>query len=357
MDNKFLEKWSKSTGKSIKELEKIYEQVEQEVEKVYTEISSAERDRVTKQLFGKQARQMMFSKTKAESFFGFILGASRKNDIAEFMRRKALKAYRENPMEAQITGTVDENGVPLDAREKIGNRDNPNFHKPLTGHIWNRRIYGMAIKEGTKQPMLFVMTLWRATADKFSYKPFVPIEFKALLKNMKNGFYELNVSKLTKFQATRRTIDFEKWIRDVANQIVPLSELRKEATKNQGSYDNYVFTEGDVDLINLQVNPNTNSRSIILSDAESGMIETVRVFLPADFPIGFSELSRVIVLGRPRLWRREGATKDSVSMEGFSVFPLPGQTVNMDLPEGEEVDLSAPEDEGPIIEFIEEPEK
>lgn len=50
------------------------------------------------------------------------------------------------------------------------------------------------------------------------------------------------------------------------------------------------------DSINLyftqEVNANTNSRSIILSDAESGMIETVRVFLPADFPIGFSELGK-----------------------------------------------------------------
>lgn len=352
MNKQFLEKWSKATGRGITELKKLWEQTESEVEEAYTDKSEAERDRLSKQLFAKKARRIMYSKSKAENFFGFILGANRLGDIAEMMRRKALKRYREDPIQAQLEGFVDEAGTPIDSREKLGNRENPNFHKPLTGHVWNRKIFGIAVKEGTKVPMLFVMSLWRGTAKSFKYKPFMPLEFKGLLKNIKKGYYELNVSKLTKFQATRRTIDYEKWIRELG-KIENLTDLKKIAKVAKG-YDNWIFAEGDVDLINPQVNPNTNSRSIVLSDADSGMIETVRVFIPADFPIGFSELSRVIVLGRPRLWRREGEAEDRVSMEGFSVFPIPGQTFEK-TEEDIEIGSAPEEDDGPIIEFIEEP--
>lgn len=354
MNKAFFEKWSKVSGKSIKELQKIMEQASEDVEKLYTDKSGPEKERLTKALFGKTIRRLSFSKSKAENFFGFILGCDRKRDIAEGMRRKALAAYRADPTQAQLEGLVDENGVPLDPREKMGNRDNPNFHKPLIQHIWVRGVFGVAKKEGTKQPMLFKMTLWRGAANHFQYKPFIPLEFKAIMKNMQKGFYELNPSKLTKFQATRRTIDFEKWIRD-AQGIKPLNELKAFGEAHRKDYDAYIFTEGDVDLINSQVNPNTESRSIVLSDADKGMIETVRVWIPADFPIGFSELSRVIVLGRVRLWKRENEDTERVSMNGYSIFPLPGQTIDMGQPI--ETQSAPSDDEGFVIDFIEEPEE
>lgn len=348
----FLKKWSKTTGKPIKELEKKLEEIESEIERTYPDKSQTEKERIIKTLFAREMRRALFSRSKAENFFGFLLGATRLVDIAEFMRRKALAAYREDPIQAQLEGLVDESGTPLDPREKIGNRDNPNFHKPLTENIWNRRIYGICVREGTKEPMLFVMTLWRGAAKHFKYKPFVPIEFKAIYKGIKNGYYVLNPSRLTKFQVTRREIDVEGWIKKVG-KIIPLSEL-KEVARKLDDPDAVIFTEGDVDLINPQINPNTDSRSVVLSDADSGMLETVRVFIPADFPIGFSELSRVIVLGRPRLWRREGDEEDRVSLEGFSIYPIPSQTV---LDVKTNVQEMPEEDEGPIIEFIEEPEE
>ena len=354
MSKAFLEKWSKSLGKSTKELKKEYDRIEHDVEETYSDKSETEKERITKQLFGKHMRRLKYSRSKAEDFFGFILGCSRLTDIAEFMRRKALAAYRDDPIQAQLQGIVDENGTPLDPREKMGNRDNPNFHKPLTEHIYNRKIYGVAIKEGTKAPMFFRMTLWRNSAKMFRYKPYLPIGFKAILKDMKKGFYELNASKLTKFQATKRTIDFENWMRDSSQPFIALNELKDHAAKTKGTYDNWCFTEGDVDLINPTVNPNTNCRSIILSDADKGMIETVRIFIPADFPLAFSELSRVIVLGKVRLWKREGEAEERVSMEGYSVFALPGQTIVG--PQPTETGSAPTRDEGPVIEFIEEVE-
>jgi hypothetical protein len=200
------------------------------------------------------------------------------------------------------------------------------------------------------------MSLWRASAKNFAYKPFMPVEFKALTKDMKKGYYALNTSTQTKFQVTRQEIDFEKWIRDAA-RVVPLADLRKEARTHAKEFDYFVVTEADVDLIRPEVNANTNSRSIILSDADSGMIETVRVFLGADFPIGFSELSRVLVIGKPRLWKRNPEDEEQVSMEAFAIYPLPGKTVTGIEAPNEDMPTEGSEDEGPTVEFIEEPEK
>jgi hypothetical protein len=356
MNKEFLNKWVKSTKKPLKELEKKFEEICMEVERTYPDKSDLEKDRISKVLFRKEMGRELFSKAKPDEYFGFIMGTSRAFDINETYRRKALARAREDPIQAQLEGLVDEQGTPLDPREKLGNRDNPNWHKPLVDHLWTKKVYGVAQKEGTKGPLMFLMSLWRGSAKNFAYKPFVPVQFKAITKDMKKGYYTLNVSTLTKFQVTRQSIDFEKWIRDAA-KVLALADLKKDAQMHAKEFDHFIVTEGDVDLIRPEVNPTTNSRSIILSDADSGMIETVRIFLPADFPIGFSELSRVLVLGKPRLWKRNEEDEEQVSMEAYAIYPLPGKTVTgVEAPNGEEAPIEG-SDEGPIVEFVEEPEK
>lgn len=356
MDKEFLNKWVKSTKKPMKELEKKFDEICMEVDRLHAEKSDLERERISKVLFRKAMGRELYSKNKPDTYFGFILGTNRAFDINENYRRKALARAREDPVQAQLEGLVDEQGTPLDPREKIGQRDNPGYHKPLTEHLWTRKVYGVAQKEGTKGPLVFVMSLWRASAKNFGYRPFVPVEFKAITKDMKKGYYTLNASTLTKFQVTRKEIDFERWIRD-ASKVVALADLKKIAAQHMKEFDFFVVTEADVDLIRPEVNPNTNSRSIILSDADSGMIETVRLFLSADFPIGFSELSRVLVLGKPRLWKRNDEDEEQVSMEAFSIYPLPGKTVTGIEAPNDEIPTEGSEDEGPIVEFVEEPEK
>lgn len=345
----FLSKWTK-TGKTLKELQKIWEEVYAEVEKTHKELSDLEKERVAKVLFRKALSREVSSRRKPELFTGFILGCTRLTDVNESLRRKALAAYREDPVKAQLEGLVDEEGNPIDPREKIGSRDNPHYHKPLTESLWTRKVFGIAMKEGTKVPMLFVMQLWRAAAKHFQYKPFKPVEFLAIVKDTSKGYYQLNPSVKTQFKVVKREIDMEKWIRD-AVQIIPLSEL-KEVAKNNTRPDFFCFTEGEVDTIRPDVNPETNSRTIILSDPDSGSLETVRVFLPADFPIGFSELSRVIVLGRPRIWKREDG-EERVSIDAYSVFPIPGKTIVAPI-QVEEEEIEVEEEEGPIIQFIDE---
>jgi len=352
VEKEFLSKWTKTSGKTLKELTKIWEDIVTEVDKSYADKSDLERERIAKVLFRKAIGRELYSKRKPELFFGFIMGTSRLMDVNEALRRKALAAYRADPVQAQLEGLVDESGVPIDPREKLGARDNPHFHKPLTESLWTRKVYGVAMKEGTKVPMLFCMPLWRASAKNFRYKPFIPVEFLAIVKDYSKGYYLLSPSVKTKFQATKKGIDIEQWIRD-ASKIVPLGDLKEVASKNDKP-DFFCLTEGEVDTIRAEINPETNSRSIILSDPDSGMLETVRVFVPGDFPIGFSELSRVIVLGRPRIWKRTDEDEERVSMEAYSVYAIPGKTISgVELPADTEGEPEA--DDGPIIEFVEEP--
>lgn len=352
MENEFLKKWSKTTGKTLKELTKIWEETCAEVERLYSNKDSTEKERIAKILFRKALGREVRARRKPELFTGFLLGTSRLVDVNELLRRRALQAYREDPTHAQLEGLVDESGVPIDPREKIGSRDNPNFHKPLTENLWTRKIFGVAMKEGTKVPMLFVMQLWRGNAKHFKYKPFVPVEFLALTKDYSKGYYVLSPSVKTKFQVVKRDIDIEKWIRD-AVKIVSLADLKKVALENTQP-DFFCATEGEVDRIIPGINERTNCRSIILSDPDSGMLDVVRVFVPVDFPIGFSELSRVIVLGRPRVWTTPDG-EERVSMEAFSVYPIPGKTI-LEPTEIEVEETSEEEEEG-TIEFIEEPEE
>jgi hypothetical protein len=95
----------------------------------------------------------------------------------------------------------------------------------------------------------------------------------------------------------------------------------------RGCYDPWVAIEGDVDTIFHDVNPKTNSRSMVLTDFETAGGE-VRVFIPADLELGFRESSRVIVFGILRSWtRRDDPDTINYSLNAMAVYGLPGQTV------------------------------
>lgn len=57
-------------------------------------------------------------------------------------------------------------------------------------------------------------------------------------------------------------------------------------------------------------------------------LQIYRVRVPADFPINFSEFSRVIVMGEVQMFKRKDGS-DGVAIEGYGVFPIPGKSVEM----------------------------
>jgi len=351
----FLKMWSKNSGKTLDEVSKVYDDTMTDIRTKFPQMDSIQQEKMGRVEFAKKLRRDQYSKRKAEDFFGFIFGASRAVNTTDFIRRKALKEYREDPQNAILSGVVDENGTPLDRREKIGQRDNPNYGKPLTEDVWRRSVYGVTMKDGDKEPMLFIMGLWRKTAKSFQYKPFVPLRFKALIKSSDKGFYQLDPSQLTQFKVTAEPIDMEKWIKKTGYKLWTIDKLDEAHDTIKDATDRFLFVEAFVDRIDPNVNPATGCRSVILADPEKTP-ETIRCFVDQSYPLGFGEYSKVIVLGQTRLWKRKDEDEEHVSIETYGIFPLPGETVEAKPEESRkpEIGFQVDSEEGFVIPFIDE---
>ncbi len=354
-EEKLLKTWAKKTGRPIKELREMLEMAREDAKKIGMENN----DNVVLGIFGKKVRGRIYFETKgttrreAVRFKGFLLGADRLRDLQDFRRQRCYREYSEDPEGAKLAGFVDEQGNPLDYRETIRNRrgeevPNPNYHKPLIGHEYVRDVFGIAVKEGDTKPKLFKMTLWRGYASKFSYRPFVPITFKALIRS-EDDYYQLDMSrqKDAVMQTIKEKIPIENWIREVLkNRFYKLEEIERAVQDCENATDPWILTEGTVDFIDTEVNPKTGSRSILLTDVENGFPDVVRIFIPKDFPLAFREYSKVLAFGRPRKWRRTEEDEYSYSINGISIYPIPGQTVEATIEMARPAEGEEEEEEG-----------
>ena len=338
----------KSTGKTVEQLKPLLEKAKEEAK----EMGFPDAENIIKGRLRKKVSGMLYSEKTGKTYIrkepmlfkGFLLGADSLRDIKESMRKKAMNAYNENSEEAKLEGRADEQGNPLDARPTIRNRkgeeiDNPDFHKPIIGNKYVRDIFGVIKKEGEKKAKLFQMTLWEGFASKFTYRPFTPMEFKCTIKTEGSGFFILNPPRPVKgekaFRSITLDVSYEKWIKEaLAERRYAHSDLETAVKSTERATDPWILVEGIVDYIDAEVNPKTGSRSITLADVDSGMTETVRVFIPKDFPLAFREYSKVMVFGRPRKWRRSEEDEYSYSMNGFSIYPIPGETIEAKLEVG-----------------------
>jgi hypothetical protein len=337
--------------KTKKDLQALWDEIYKECkDKNMTDIQA---ESTTNLEFGKRLRREKFSKGKREvvDYLGFILGVSRCSDTYEGMRVKARKEFNSDPQMAILKGLTDENGTPLDPRETIfGTQTNKNFHKPLIGSSYYRFILGLAKRaEEEDEPKVWIMRLRGKAAREFRFKPFVPLRFKANLRDDKKGFYDISVSKQTAFTVTRgEPIDVEAWMRK--NQIWSLPEMMQAHKASEKAVDFWVFVEAYIDRIDTTVNPKTGSRTVFLSDPEKTP-ETLRVFVEQTVPITFGEYSKVIVVGKTNLWKRQDGT-ELISLNAYSIYPLEGLTLEPDV-EPEFSDVSD-EDSGYVIPFVED---
>jgi len=355
-EERLLKTYSKTTGKSIDELRALLEEAKKEAE----EAGVGDNDRIIKARFHRKVRgRIRWERSGGKRrepvvFKGFILGASAVRDTLDRMRREARRAYEEDPQNAVLSGLTDEQGNPLDRRETIRDRrgreiDNPNYGKPLVGHQYVRDVIGVAVKEGDEKPKFFKATLWRGFATKFTYRPFVPVTFKALI-NMEKPYYDLTFSRArdAKIRPIKEEIDLEKWIREaLKDRTYALNDLERAVEDTQYATDRYIAVEGIVDYIDPEVNPKTGSRNIVIIDPDSGFPGSVRVFIPKDFPLAFREFSRVIVVGTPRKWRREDdGSEEQYFINGISIFPIPGETEEAPVELGRSAEGEEVEEEG-----------
>jgi len=339
-EQKYLKQIAEKTGRKISELKEIWKEAKERAKNLGKE----DNERIVRGIFGKLLRRKIRAEITGRvrrepvTFKGFILGCGPLRDTLEFLRRKAIRAYNEDPESAKLLGLVDEQGNPLDPRETIRDRfgrevENPNFHKPLIGHNYVRDVYGIVVKEGEKEPKLFKATLWRGFATKFTYKPFVTVTFKALI-NSEDPYYDLTFSRAKDagIRPIEESIDVTSWIREaLKDRYVELEKLEEKIDLTKDAIDREVLIEGTVDYIDTEINPKTGTRTVLVTDVDKGFLDTIRISIPKDFPLAFREYSRVLVFGIPRKWRRSEEDDYRIYMNGISIYPIPGETVEEEI--------------------------
>jgi len=175
-------------------------------------------------------------------------------------------------------------------------------------------------------------------------KPYIAVRFLALVYG-EDAYYELYPSKLTHFKSdSNAKLDVEKWIK-TASHVYQLDKLDQAYDASKDAKDKWSFLEADIDYINPNIDEDRRQRQVSIADDRVGL-QTYRVRLPQDFPINFSEFSRVIVMGEIQKFKRRDGTP-GVAIEGFGVYPLPGKSVKM--PEKEAFPASGRKEDEPII--------
>lgn len=325
----YFKKWAKETGKTQEEIEEIWKGTEEKMRR----LGLGEDERAIQGAFRRRLRGTIYGKLEktkpTEEFHGFVFGTSRLIDWDEVRRMKALREYSKDPQEAILVGLVDEAGNPLDDRAytyQFGRKvDNPNFRKPLVGHSYERKVFGLAVREGDREPKVFRLNLRGRTAKEFTnYQPFTPVRFLAKCYG-DNTFYELYPIRVTKF-STQKTekIDCEKWMR-TNSHIYTLDKLEQAYTNSRDAVDKWTFLEADLDYIHPEIDEERQQRTLNLTDEKLGL-QVIRARIPVDFPIGFSEFSRLIVMGEVQRFNRKDGTEAYI-IEGYGAYALPGKTV------------------------------
>ena len=236
-----------------------------------------------------------------------MIGDTGKINIADLMRRKAMKIYNEDRLLAIQMGLTDEDGNVLDRRDP----SSPNYKKPLPEKILIRRLFLIVQRDhGWKRGRL---TLSQDRVD-IDTDLFTPSEFRAIVKK-ENGEIVLNSSKYTQF----KTIETDWNISDLVKTHIPMETIRTLDSYHQENSKNpfrIVGVEGIVRRIMLP-SPYTNQRMFILIDPEEIGSLSLRCFLHEEYKLDFTEYSKVIAIGKTRRIR------DDIVLDVYGVYVYP----------------------------------
>jgi len=276
----------------------------------------------------KTARRLARMYKNTEEYVGFIIGVSEARDRVAILKAKALKLFQENPEEAIASGVVNANGIPLDVRETIRGRPNPNYGMPFKEdeHEWVRDIYGIIRFNGVWKP--FRISVWGSSAREIDLPLFTPVRFRAIYKGEVNEWIQLNISRFTSFQPIKEELDIYDIIKKTLG-ISPLSRVKRIA---KGSRFYPIVTEGDVTRIRLEPLPTGNRLAWVDDDTLSWEEDEIMLLIPAHIQLTFGEGSRIMIVGLPRLLVRD--TQERVSILVLGIYPL---SVSNSSPDEEEV--------------------
>jgi len=310
-------------------MEEVIKQFKEEIEHLKDVLDTDNEELIQKRAWtrvrGEWKRQL---KSDAKMFNGVVLGASDPFDLVSYPRRQAKQAYKEDPEEAIEKGLVNEDGEPLDTREKFSTgTPNPNYGKPLPDHRWIRNVVGICKPIDEDEVSMFTMTLNDNQATDIDIPSFKPVRFRAnegQEGSGKPGFKKLNPWSGLQFNVVEDadfSVEDVLAVDEMDKVLIDLEEIPDWHARNATDPTSVMAVEGDVEYIADSPNQNNSLRMVIDSD-ELGMDDyTVWVpeheFESCDFGAG----SRVMVVGSTTQSEFNGETDHMINAWGIYAYP------------------------------------
>jgi len=281
-----------------------------------------------RRLRGELKREGRMYWSPAMPYTGIFFGCTRLIDWVQIQKDKA-KALYANPTtrkKAIEDNIVTPDGIPIDKREQVNFKENPNYLQPYRDgdHDWYRVLYGL-VSPLHQTNYLFTKFRFRGDlAQQVEFKFFTPYVFRATGNN-NDGYWNLNATKATKLEIPDGKFDiamFDEYIYNCGISVYPLEDIEKLYDMYGTDRENPFLIEAEVAHINSDVNVKTQNRLIILDSEDMPFeFQGLRCYIPGIFPISFKEDSGVIVLGYlSQVENREG--KQELILNAYGLYPL-----------------------------------
>lgn len=242
------------------------------------------------------------------SYTGIILGETGVEDNIERRRRIATAIFKSDKQRAIKDRWTDNKGVPIDGREFLQGKPNPNFGQSLENvePEFRRTIYLMD-KQKCYSVTSYGDNCKKLDVPKYSKVQFFAGESKA--KKQPEGIKLLNLNsnfKILDYASPEEIIDsygnFEKHIN--------FSEIEKlEGT-------NVIVAEGSV----VSIIVGQTKLRLVLSDPEFEAEDTINAWCLPDAKVDFGEDSRVLFIGQA--YKKQGE-EGMPTVNLYGMYPLP----------------------------------
>lgn len=314
-----LKSWTKKIGRTTEELlTELVEETVPMVKQQHPDITLVDlRKRSVKVLKNKYRRLYgVIKRSRAELFRGFIEGSTLQDRVQTLTNiANAAKRDEEKKILAIETGSLSEDGVPLDNRTTVGNRPNPNYQKPLANAQpqFIRNIFGFClVGEEWKE---FRITAWEKIAETLVCPAGQPVEFRATIKQDK-PLLMLGATQLTKFKPIEADWDMEAVIRE-NGKFKELKDLDGiVAIKKSDKIHRF-----EVTILNMTLDPERTPTAYVTDDSID-FEDRITVFLPPELTVNFGDDTDAYLLGRVGKSSRGG---DPI-INAVGICPLEGQT-------------------------------
>jgi len=282
-----------------------------------------------RRLRGELKREGRMYWSSAMPYEGIFFGSTRLIDWIEVAKQKALAMYAnpETRKKAIDEHYVTPDGIPLDRREQVNFKENPNYLQPFKDgeHDWYRVLYGL-VSPLHKNEYKFCKFRFRGNiAQSLEFSFLTEYVFRATGGLTDDGIYNLNATKATKLDLLSEAHSSNFWdeiIYKCGMNIYGLQDLETLYEMYGTDRENPVLIEAQVPHIETEVNVKTQNRLIILDDERMPLNYTgTRCFVSGIFPLTFKEDSTVVVLGYlSKMEDREG--KEQIIINAYGLCPI-----------------------------------